>query len=225
MSAIKLLFRSSVGKKFIVGLTGIGLVLFAISHMAANLLIVINPEAFNGYGHAMTSNKAFYYTAETFLFGMFIIHISLAIKLALENKTARPTDPSRLPKDAKLASFASRSMIFSGLILLVFLILHLKTFRFGVHYPITYDGVEMRDLYRLTLEVFSDPIYAFGYIFAMLVLGLHLSHGVSAVFQSLGVAASNESCLRKVALTVAVVLAVGFMTAPIAIFFCGGSPS
>jgi succinate dehydrogenase / fumarate reductase cytochrome b subunit len=119
----------------------------------------------------------------------------------------------------KAAAFASKTMIYHGLVILVFTVYHLITFKFGKVYTATYGGVEMRDLYRLVTEVFHNPAYVAWYAVALVLLGVHLSHGFASSFQSLGFYHPRHTrCLRVFGYVYAAVIAVGFMAPPLVIF-------
>ncbi len=217
----KQVFWNSVGKKQLVGLTGLGLSGFVLMHMAGNMLILVGAKAYNHYGHAIVSNPLLY-VAEVGLVVLFLVHIALALSLAKDNRAARPVAPYQLPKGEERASFASRTMVYSGLLILVFTILHLITFKYGPNYPVTYDGVEMRDLHRLVIEKFNEPLYFGWYLICLVVLGLHLSHGISASFQSLGLLSSKHPRLKCIAWGFAALVAGGFISQPFYAILCGG---
>ncbi len=178
-------FTSSIGKKQIMALTGFGLVGFTASHLLGNLLILVGADAFNMYAYNLTINPLIY-VAEAGLLGMFILHIFLAVILKLQNMSARPQGYYVKTKTGRGETFASQTMPYTGLILLVFIIIHLLNFKFGSNYSATVDGVQIRDLYRTVIEYFANPLYVVWYVFAMLTLGLHVSHGIQSVFQSWG---------------------------------------
>ncbi len=115
-------------------------------------------------------------------------------------------------------------MIITGIIILIFLVIHLKTFKFGAEYSTTVDGESIRDLARLLTEKFQSPVYAFGYVGVMLLLGFHLRHGVWSAFQSLG--ATNPRLtpvIYTLGALVGIVIALGFLVLPLWIFFTGGN--
>src|SRR5690349_20657633 len=108
-------------------------------HMSANMLILFSAKAYNFYGHNMVNNP-FIYVAEAGLLLMFLVHVALATQLAIENRRAAASDGGCLhSKGEKSPRFGSRSMILTGLLTFVFVVLHLITFKFGAHYEITYD--------------------------------------------------------------------------------------
>ncbi len=178
-------FTSSIGKKQIMALTGFGLVGFTASHLLGNLLILLGPDAFNKYAYTLTSNPLIY-VAEAGLLGMFLLHLFLAVVLKLENIAARPQNYYVKVKTGRGETFASSTMPYTGIILLIFVVIHLLNFKFGSNYPTTVDGVEMRDLYRTVVEYFANPLYVAWYVVAMIALGLHTSHGFQSVFQTWG---------------------------------------
>lgn len=210
---------SSVGKKVVIALTGLILSLFVLVHMAGNLLLFVGPEAYNTYSHALISNP-FIVPIELGLLLAFVVHVALAVRLTIENRALRPVPYLRPPSGEKLSSFASRTMIYQGSILLVFTIFHLITFKYGPYYEVSYQGVVMRDIYRLVAEVFTSPAYLMGYVLSMIVLGIHLSHGVSSVFKSWGFSHPRwTKWLEKFGMVYAVVVAVGFLSQPIFMFW------
>lgn len=221
--SVRNLVCTSVGKKQIVGLSGLALSGFVLMHMAGNMLILVGPEAYNKYSHALVSNPLLP-AVELVLLAVFLFHVWFAFSLARDNRRARPVTPYQLPRpgSADRADFGSRTMIYTGLLTFVFVVLHLWTFKYGTHYSATYGGVEMRDLHKLVLEKFGEPLYAGYYIFSMVVLFAHLSHGFGAVFQSLGFASVRNPRLRKLSWAFAAVVAAGFVSQPLYVMLRGG---
>jgi len=217
MSGISTYLRSSIGKKKLVGLSGLGIVGFTLTHMSGNLLLFVGPDAYNKYSHALVSNPLIN-VAEAGLIGIFVLHIALTIQLTMANRAARPVGYGVGASGPKRTSFAAKSAILSGLLLLAFVVLHLWTFKYGEYYSTMVDGVEMRDIYRLVFEKFHEPLYVGWYLLCLMLLGMHLSHGVSASFQSLGVFASNHPVLKKIGLAAAFLIAGGFVAQPLYIF-------
>lgn len=214
-------FATTIGRKFIMGLTGLVWAGFVFGHMAGNLLMFVSSDAYNSYGHALTSGNLIY-VIEALLLGAILIHIGCAISLILDNKKARPMGYAVSTKGDKAASLASRTMAVSGSLILVFIISHLITFKFGPVYMTSVDGVEMRDLYRLLIEVFAQPTYVGWYVVCLILLGFHLKHGVSSLFQSLGLLNSrSEKTIRCVGFVYGLVVSLGFLAQPLVIFFKG----
>ncbi len=211
---------SSIGKKYLMGIAGAGWTLFVLGHMAGNMLIFAGPEAFNRYGHAIVSNKILLYGTEAFLLVCLITHVTLGIILTLQNKKAKPKGYAESAVPKKRSQLASRTMALHGTIILIFIITHLNTFKYGKEYWVEYGGETMRDLHRLVIEVFSQPVYLVGYIVCLFLLGFHLSHGASSVFQSLGANHPKYNpAIKKAGLAYAIIVAVGFMSQPIYVYF------
>ena len=136
-------------------------------------------------------------------------------------KTGSAGQPSR-------KSISSQTMIYGGVILLVFVVIHIKTFKYGPGvnegYVMMIDGQPIRDLFRLAVEVFSKPAYVIWYMISMIVLGFHLRHGAWSMFQSLGLNRPGVSkVLYWLALLFAVIMAFGFLIIPIVLYFRGGA--
>jgi succinate dehydrogenase / fumarate reductase cytochrome b subunit len=222
MQNIKGYLSSTIGKKQIVAVTGLIWAGFVLTHMAGNMLILVGADAYNKYSYTLISNP-FLIIAELILAVSFLIHVGLAIQLSIQDKAARPIKPYQLPSNCeKRASFASRTMIYTGLVTLVFVIWHLKTFKWGSEYTTTVHGVEMRDLHKLVLEKFSDPLYFGLYIAALIVLGLHLSHGASSLVQSLGFGSVRNKKLKRAGWAFAAIVALGFISQPLYVFLGRG---
>jgi len=221
MSAFTRYFTSSIGRKWVVALSGLGLAGFVLIHMAGNMLIFMGADAFNAYGHAITSNPL--YKAGIMSGGVLalaILHAFFTLWLVKDNKAARSVGYAVSPSGEKASSWASLTMSFSGTLILFFFVSHLATFKYGAVYSSTVNGVEMRDLHRLVLEVFHNPGFVAFYVLSLIALGLHLSHGVSSVFKTLGL--SNPRYLRMaecLGYLYAAVVAVGFISQPLYVYF------
>jgi len=206
-------------------ISGLLLLLFLLAHVLGNLEILINPEAYNAYGHALTSNKALLYTAEVGLITAFLAHFFAALIVTKRNRKAR-----QIPYQVKVNSGRSRrswmssNMIFSGLFVLVFIVVHLINFKFGENTSTVQNGVEMRDLAGLVISEFQRPLMAGFYVIAMLILGAHLIHGVWSAFSTIGAEAPRYRCLIKmISYGYVVVVVGGFLLIPIWIFLGGVS--
>ncbi|MEO5667007.1 MAG: succinate dehydrogenase cytochrome b subunit [Bdellovibrionota bacterium] len=210
--------KSSVAKKFIMGLTGLGLAGFVLAHMSGNLLVFKSPEAYNMYGHMMTHNPA-YPLISWGLVAMMVVHAFVGILLTKENKSARSSGYAVQASAAKSVTAASKTMIFSGSILLFFIVSHLATFKYGPHYEITYNGLVVRDLHRLMVECFHSVGFVAWYVVALVILGVHLRHGVSSIFQSLGFNHPRYTpAIKLIGVLYAVVVAAGFISQPIYVY-------
>ena len=124
-------------------------------HMLSNLLVFVSAEAYNKYSYALISNPLIY-LAETVLVVFILIHVIFALSLKLRNLRTNPIAYAVSPVKEKSASISSRTMAYTGLAILGFLIWHVATFKYGPEYFVTYDGVQMRDLYTLVVEAFHQ---------------------------------------------------------------------
>lgn len=205
------------------GFTGLIWVGFVLAHMAGNLLILVSADAYNKYGHAIVTNPLLP-AAEAVLVLCLLIHVYTAISLTIENRKAH--GGSRYAMQAsgeKRSTLASRTMAVQGSLILVFVILHLITFKYGQHYETTVDGVVMRDLHRLIVEVFQQPGYIAWYLLCLILLGFHLSHGFGSVFQSFGIKNDHTApAIRKLSIGYAVIVTLGFIVQPLYVYFLAG---
>jgi succinate dehydrogenase / fumarate reductase cytochrome b subunit len=228
---------SSVGKKLLTGITGLALCVFIIEHLLGNLLLLHKAaEPFNRYAQFLHSLGELLIILELGLVAVFVIHIIVGIRIAMGREKSRPRE-MRYHKTARAGkpsrkSLASMSMIFTGLVLLVFLIFHLKMFKFGPGVEEGYidqqltqiHGEKVRDIHRLAMEAFSNKWAVIGYVAVMLMLGLHLSHGFWSAFQSLGMDHPRYApIIYSAGIVFAIVMAVGFLLLPVLIYFRGGA--
>ena len=179
-------FSSSVGTKFLIGVTGLLLFAYLILHLAGNAIIFFGQDAFNKYSHALISNPLIV-PVEIGLLLVFLLHIYKAIRMWIGNEAARPVGYTKkaMAGHTSRKSFASSTMIFSGLLIAIFVLIHVQQFKFGSFYLV--EGSDaVRDLYRTEVEVFQQPVWVAFYVIATLLVALHLRHGISSAFQSLG---------------------------------------
>ena len=186
MPTFRRLFSSSVGTKLLIGLTGFLLFLYLILHLAGNALIFAGPDIFNTYSHRLISNPLIV-PIEIALLVVFLLHVYKAVTNYVANRRARPIgyDQKRFAGHTSRKSFASSTMIWSGLIVFLFIIVHVKQFKYGAWYQTVSDD-PIRDLARTEYEVFAQPAWVAFYVIATLLVGLHLRHGISSGFQSIG---------------------------------------
>jgi succinate dehydrogenase / fumarate reductase cytochrome b subunit len=216
-----LAFSSSVGTKLLLALTGLALVGFLIFHLAGNLLLFFGPVAYNEHAHALISNPLVI-PAELGLLAIFLLHAFKAVSNFVRNRGARPKgyQMAKWAGGTSRKSLASTSMIVSGLIILAFVPLHLIKFKYGPYYAAPEPGV--RDLYRLMIEVFQSGWTVAIYVITMIVIGMHLRHGVSSSLQSLGlIPARWTRAFLGTGLVLALLVGAGFVLIPIYIYFRG----
>ena len=176
---------SSVGEKIVIGATGFLLFIYLIIHISANLTVFGGARFFNSSADIL-ENIPILPLIELGLLLVFLIHIYKTIGMFVRNQQARPVRYVRKKKAGPPSrkTFASSTMIVTGLWLVIFLVIHVKAFRYGPIYEYT-EG--MRDFYRLEIESLSNPFMVAFYVLSMIVVGSHLWHGVSSALQSLGV--------------------------------------
>jgi succinate dehydrogenase / fumarate reductase cytochrome b subunit len=216
-------FSTSVGTKLLIGLTGALLVLYLIIHIGGNLIVFLGPAAFNKYAFTLEANPILP-LIELILLSWFVIHIYKTVRMFLANQSTRPVAYVKKKSAGYTTrkSFASTTMIFSGLWLLVFLLIHVKAFHdgWGNQYEWPAGG---RDLYRQEMETFQNPLMVVFYIISMLVVGSHLWHGVSSASQSLGWdKPAWTRFIRPAGKVLAVLIAGGFIVIALWAHFAGG---
>jgi succinate dehydrogenase / fumarate reductase, cytochrome b subunit len=214
------IFSSSVGTKLLIGITGLALFLYMVLHLAGNAIIFFGPDVFNAYSHQLISNPLII-PVEIGLLLVFLIHIYKTITMWMRNKAARPVAyrKKELAGHTSRKSLASSTMIASGLIIMVFVAIHVKQFKFGSFY-LAAGSDSVRDLYRTEVELFQQPLWVGFYVIATLLVGLHLRHGISSAFQSVGLDHPRYT-RRLVAIGIgfAVLIGGGLAIIPIWIYF------
>jgi len=215
-------FSSSVGMKILIGVTGLALFLYLVIHIIGNLVVFLGPAAFNKYAFTLESNPVLP-IIELLLLSVFVIHIYKTVRMFLGNQSTRPVAYVQKKSAGRPSrkTFASSTMIVSGLWLLAFLLVHVKAFHdgWGHQYEWPAGG---RDLYRQEMETFTNPLMVGFYVLSMLVVGSHLWHGVSSGVQSLG--AAHPRWTPRVLLfgkTMAVLIAGGFIVIALWAHFAG----
>lgn len=198
---------SSIGKKVIMSLSGLFLILFLCVHLTVNLLLLVSPEAFNAGCDFMA--LPFIKVIEPILALGFIVHIIWASVLTIQNQKARPTKYSKR-NQAQNCTWPSRNMYILGAFVLAFLALHIATVWFNFKFG------DITDHYEFVSTILMQPVYGIIYIIAAILLGLHITHGFWSAFQTIGF--SNDlwrKRLEYVAYFFACVFAVGFSIIPL----------
>lgn len=219
MSQFTAALKSSIGSKVVMALTGLGLVLFVIIHMAGNLQMFVGQDAMNAYGVTLRKMPLLLWIARLGLLGLAVFHIFISIRLKLANRAARPTRYTH--EKTVQASRSSRTMIISGLIILTFLIYHLLHFTLGVTDPKNFalhDPQGRHDVYNMVIAGFKNPLISGGYILAMVLLFSHLGHGASSWMQSLGWNHPKyNGLIQKIGPVLSWIVGLGFVAIPIAV--------
>lgn len=225
MNIVTKLFTSSLGKKFIMAVSGLVLFLFVVGHMIGNLQIFLPPEAINRYAHLLQSNLELLWPVRLVLLAMVGLHVWSAIRLSLENQSARPVGYANPTPYA--ASYASRTMLVTGLVVAAFITYHL------LHYTLRVESISgaavpfsalkdpqtgHNDVYAMIVAGFSVWYVSLFYVIGVGLLCFHLSHGIAAMFQSLGL--KNHvygPCIDRAAKGIAIVLFIGYISIPAAV--------
>jgi succinate dehydrogenase / fumarate reductase cytochrome b subunit len=189
--------NTSVGSKILVACSGLALTAFLIVHMVGNLKIFDGPDALNSYAYFLKHELgAYLWAARIGLLALFLAHVVLALKLSARSRQARPI--RYISQQSAQASLASRSMLYTGIVILAFVILHLAHFTFGwvheyryadgttVNYLDKLDEHGRHDVYSMVIAGFTTPWLAVTYLICQLLIGIHLSHGIQSTIQTLG---------------------------------------
>jgi succinate dehydrogenase / fumarate reductase cytochrome b subunit len=219
MGAVTGFWSSTIGKKAIVAVTGLALVLFVIVHMLGNLQVFLGQDAINHYAHVLKSMPVLLWTARVGLLVVFVLHVVATIQLRMRNMEVRPA--AYAVDTAVKASWASRYMALTGSIVLLYVIGHLCHFTIEwtkPEYGRLLDAQGRPDVYTMIVAGFQVVPISVGYIVAMLLLYTHLSHGIASIFQSMGF---NSPGFREksglVGPLLAAFIVVGFISVPAAV--------
>jgi succinate dehydrogenase / fumarate reductase, cytochrome b subunit len=241
MTLIGNLFRSSIGRKFLMAVTGLILIGFVVGHLVGNLQIFAHPDKINGYAHFLHTLGPVLWVVRLGLLACIGLHIWAAVVLTIENRSARGSDGYGVHRWLQ-AAWASRYMRLSGIVVLAFIVYHLAHFTIGASwaegdnfkanlstyrmasdfhllgFPVVAEGESVQDVYSMVYRGFANPIVSGFYILAVALLTIHLLHGVDSMFQTFGW--RNQSwapCLRKVVAVFCLVYLVGNVAIPGAI--------
>jgi succinate dehydrogenase / fumarate reductase cytochrome b subunit len=207
---------TTVGLKLIMGLSGAALVGFVVAHFVGNALVWFGPEAINAYSRMLHASGELLWLARIGLLVAVIAHIASALKLAAKNSSARPQGYRK--KRDHVTNYAARTMIWSGPILLGFILFHLAHLTLGVT-PGNYEHSET-DVYSNVIHGFSIPWVTGLYVVSMLALGNHLFHGTWSMFQSLGLNhPTYNHKLMRLALGITVFVTLGDIAIPLSVLF------
>jgi len=215
MSWLTKALSGSIGRKIIMAASGLFLITFLIEHLLGNLLLLDSTgKAFTEYTDFMENNVLVRAT-EIILFAGFIFHVIYAIVITRKNKQARPVGYA-MNKASENSTWFSRNMGLTGSIVFIFLVIHLKTF----FIPLRFEGMADSALYGAAVAAFLNPIYTGFYVVAMLMLALHLNHGVQSAFQTVGLRHPKYTPLIKTLGTLfAVVVPALFAFIPVYLLF------
>jgi len=213
------IWNSSLGKKYLMAITGLALVGFVIAHLLGNLQIFLGSEALNRYGHFLQTTPELIWPLRIGLLTMIVLHIAAAIALSRENRAARAVPYAHF--EVVAASYASRTMFMSGIIIFVFIVYHLLHFTIqipqinltGQDFRTLEDAKQRHDIYAMMVTGYRNPFVSGFYVLGIALLSLHLSHGISSMFQSLGFGKRFD----RLAMTIAILIFVGYISIPAAV--------
>ncbi len=211
-SRLSVLWASFVGRKGLMAVTGIVLFLYVLVHMLANLQLYEGPLAINAYAKFLRVSPPLLWFVRAILIAAVVIHAAAGIQLHLQRRAARPIAYRTWTPSG--STVASRTMIWSGLVILGFVVYHLLDLTVGAANPHFVEG----DVYHNVIASFRRVAAAVGYLVAMLALAFHLWHGLWSMFQSLGWSNAHAAGgLKQAAVVFATVIALGFASIPIAV--------
>ena len=216
MGRLRVFYASMVGKKVVMGVTGLIGVGFVILHSLGNLLVFRGPEAINSYSRFLKSTRELLWTLRVVLLVAVVLHVIAAVQLTRRSRAARPV--GYVKRESQVATISSRTMRWGGALLLVFIVVHILHFTTGTIRP---AGVFSRE------DVYANVVYSFRiwwvalfYVIAMIALGLHLSHGAWSSVRSIGASAPSPQPLhRTISIAVAILVWAAFTVIPVAVFF------
>lgn len=210
------LLRTSIGSKQAMAIAGLALIGFLLVHMAGNLTVYQGPEAMNAYS-AWLQGHPLLWGVRLLLLAVFLLHVHAAVRLARLNRQARPQRYAH--RRYRQAKVASRTMIASGLVILIFVVYHLGHLTLGVVGPEhAQDAAGRADVFANIVNGFSNPWVAWGYVIALLLLGLHLAHAIQSLFQTLGLTHENyRGVLHLLSSALALIITLGFVSIPVAV--------
>ncbi len=205
---------SSIGKKIIMALTGLLLLLFLIIHLLNNLLLYVGPESFNENVERLEAIKPFVRIIEILLAILFGFHIFNAIKLWYENKKANPNKYA-INVSSENTTVFSRSMVITGVTIGIFLLIHLATFWRTFNFEVeSTNGAHQ--FYEVIQNAFANPFISLFYFIVMVVLGFHLKHAFQSAFQTMGWRHPKYTpIVEKIGTAIAIIIAIGFASIPI----------
>ncbi|MCF0223239.1 MAG: succinate dehydrogenase cytochrome b subunit [Fibrobacter sp.] len=228
---------SSIGKKQIMGATGAFLALFILGHMCGNFQLLNFDQAaaqasYNAYTEFLTGFNPLHfpvkmiYLVELVLVAAFALHIFMGVTLKIQNKMARGSVGYEVSARKGNKTFATFTMIWTGLFVVAFLVQHLMMLKFGEHYLyVNAEGEIVRDMWLTTIMMFANPAWAAFYVISMFVIGIHLFHAIASAFQTMGIAHQKWTpIIDKCGIAYSVVIALGFGITAAASFYLGNQP-
>lgn len=214
MNRVLRFYRSTIGKKVVMAVSGVIGIAFLIVHALGNLLAFRGPEALNAYSQFLKSTGELLWVVRIVLIVSVVLHVIAAYQLTMQNRAARPVAYGR--REPQVSTFASRTMRWGGVLLLLFIVVHILHFTTGIIRP---TGLfSAGDVYGNIVGSFRIWWVVLFYVIAMFALGAHLYHGAWSSVRTMGVAQPSDNPLhRRVALIIALFLWLGFTAVPIGV--------
>jgi len=217
---------STIFRKVLAALSGLFLIAFLIGHLVGNLQLFIpgveGQTQFNKYAFFMTTNPIVK-VLSIITYTAILLHVLITLYLAIQSRRARPVRYA-VSSGNDNSDWSSRNMSVLGIIILFFLIVHMKSFWYKMHFgemPYQYlsDGTKIKDLYLITTSAFQNPLYTFFYVFCMIALALHLKHGVESAIQTVGLKIpSYEKIFKYIGIIIALLIPAVFASIPVYLF-------
>lgn len=219
MNRVSQWYLSSIGAKLVMAATGILLLGFVIGHLMGNLLMFAGPEAMNAYAKWLKDKGLLLWVVRLGLLVIFVSHVASAFRVWRLNRAARP-EPYAV-SSYLATTYAARTIMISGIIVLAFIVFHLMHYTLGVTNPEFLQLVDAKgrlNVYRMVISGFSNVAVSGVYLVAMLLLGMHLSHGVSSFFQTIGLHGSKfSSFTEKLGPACGILIFAGYASIPLAV--------
>jgi succinate dehydrogenase / fumarate reductase cytochrome b subunit len=214
MNRVLALWRTSVGKKAIMAVTGLLMVAYLITHVLANLLVFQGPDKINAYSRFLHGTGGALWAARLVLLAALVLHIVAALQLTRRRQAARPVGYAG-GRQPQVSTLASRTIRWGGVLILVFLVYHILHFTLGTVHRSFVEG----DPYHNVVAGFGNPLVVVFYEIALVAVGLHLYHGIWSSGRSLGVSAPSPHPIRRqLALALSVIVWAGFTVIPLAVY-------
>lgn len=213
------ILKSSLSRKFAMAISALFLMIFLLQHLAINITAVFSPDTFNELSHFMGTNPFVQFLAQPILIFAVVFHFVMGFILELRNKQARPINYAKNNGGAN-STWMSRNMIYSGLVILAFLVLHFIDFWIPEinHKYIAMHPEDPTRYYHELLEKFAHPARVIAYVVAFILLALHLLHGFGSAFQSIGQNNKYIDGLKKFGVAYSILIPLGFIITAVALY-------
>ncbi|MDA0838803.1 MAG: succinate dehydrogenase cytochrome b subunit [Planctomycetota bacterium] len=215
MNNLMTMLKSSIGLKFIMAFTGLGLLGFVIAHVTGNCLIFLGEDVINDYGRNLRKMPFVLWPARAALLGMFLAHVWAVLKIRRINLISRQIP--YVSQNQVQSTPQSRTMLLTGFLLLGYIIYHLMHFTGGM-FIVEPDDLAGLDVYAMVVKSFKSPLVAVLYIIAMCVLGIHLSHGIESALKTLGLSDPRYNRqVQTMSQLISAIIVLGYISIPLAV--------